>query len=81
MSNVLSSAVNRSQQHQEENSWERLESNLGLLGKKQECHLKCDAHKIPKEHSSWNAMLDILMVRKSGVPCFELWAAGYEDQT
>ena len=31
---VLSSAVNKSQQHQEENSWKHRESNPGLLGEK-----------------------------------------------
>ena len=37
--NVLSSAVNKSQQQQEKNSWERRESNPGLLGERQECYL------------------------------------------
>ena len=39
LSTDLSSAVNKSQQHQEENSWERRESNLGLLGGEQTCYL------------------------------------------
>ena len=38
MSTVLSSAVNKSQQHQDKNSLERRELNLGPLGEKQECH-------------------------------------------
>ena len=37
---VLSSGVNKSQQHQEKKSWERRESNLGPLGEKQECYLR-----------------------------------------
>ena len=37
---VLSSAVNKSEQHQEKNSWERRESNLGPLGEKQGCYLR-----------------------------------------
>ena len=36
LSTVLNSAVNKSQQHQEKNSWEHQELNLGLLGAKQE---------------------------------------------
>ena len=40
LSTVLSSAVNKSQQHQEEHSWERWESNPGLLGEKQGCYLR-----------------------------------------
>ena len=39
LSTVLSSAINESQQHQEENSWELRETNQGLLGEKQVCHL------------------------------------------
>ena len=39
LSIVLSSAINKSLQHQEENSWERQESNLGLLGEKKVCYL------------------------------------------
>ena len=39
MSSVLSSALGKSQQHQEKNSWECRESNLGLLGEKQVCYL------------------------------------------
>ena len=39
LSTVLSCAVNKSQQHQEKNYWERLKSNLGLLGEKQVCYL------------------------------------------
>ena len=39
LSTVLNSAVNKSQQHQEKNSWEHQESNLGLLGEKQVCYL------------------------------------------
>ena len=35
----LSSAINKFQQHQEKHSWERSESNLGLLGEKQVCYL------------------------------------------
>ena len=35
LSTVLSSAINKSQQHQEKNSWEDQESNPGLLGEKQ----------------------------------------------
>ena len=36
---VLSSDVIKSQQHQKKNSWERWESNQGLLGEKQECYI------------------------------------------
>ena len=36
---VLSSAINKSQQHQEKNSWECQESNPGLLGENQVCFL------------------------------------------
>ena len=39
--NVLSSAVNKYQQHQVKNSWERRESNPWQLGEKQDCYL-CD---------------------------------------
>ena len=40
LSTVLSSAVDKSQQRLEKNSWEEhRESNLGLLGKKQVCYL------------------------------------------
>ena len=38
----------------------------------------CTLH---KDHASWNAMLDISIVKKSGVPSFELGAAVYEEQT
>ena len=41
LSTVLSSANNKSQQHQDKNSWECRESNPGLLGEKQVCYL-CD---------------------------------------
>ena len=36
LSTALSSAVNKSEQHQEKNSWEYRVSNPGLLGEKQE---------------------------------------------
>ena len=36
---VLSSAVNKSQQHQDKNYFEHQESNPGLLDEKQEFHL------------------------------------------
>ena len=39
LSTDLSVAVNKSQQHREKNSWERRESNPGLLGEKQVCYL------------------------------------------
>ena len=39
LSTLISSAVNKSQQHQDKNSWECRESNPGLLGEKQVCHL------------------------------------------
>ena len=39
LSTVLSSAFNKSQQHEEKNSWELRESNPELLGEKQVCHL------------------------------------------
>ena len=39
LSTVLSSAVIKYQQHREKNSWERRESNSGLLGEKQERYL------------------------------------------
>ena len=39
LSTVLSSAINKSQQHEEKNYWERRESNLMLLGEKQVCYL------------------------------------------
>ena len=38
VSTVLSIAVNKSQQHQDKNSLERREWNLGPLREKQECH-------------------------------------------
>ena len=39
LSTALSSAFNKSQKNQEKNSWERRESNPGLLGEEQECYL------------------------------------------
>ena len=39
LSTVLSSAVNKSQLHQEKNAWDCWESNPGLLGEKQGCYL------------------------------------------
>ena len=39
LSTALSSAVHKSQQHQDKNSWERWVSNPGLMGEKQECYL------------------------------------------
>ena len=39
LSTVLSSAVNKAQQHQEKNYRERRESNPGLLGEKQVCYI------------------------------------------
>ena len=39
MSTVASSAANRTQKHQEKNSWHRRELNPRLLGEKQVCHL------------------------------------------
>ena len=39
LSAVLNSAVNKSQQHQEKNSWERRDLNFGPLGENQECYL------------------------------------------
>ena len=39
LSTILSSAVDKSQQHQEKNSWQCRESNPGLLGEKQVCYL------------------------------------------
>ena len=36
LSTVLSSAVNKSQQHQEKKSWERQELNPGSLGAKRD---------------------------------------------
>ena len=39
LSTALSSAVHKSQQHQEKNSWECWVSNAGLMGEKQECYL------------------------------------------
>ena len=39
LSTVLSSDVNKSQQHLVKNSWECRESNPGLLGEKQSCYL------------------------------------------
>ena len=39
LSTVLSSAVNKSREHQEKNSWERWESNPGLMGEKQVWYL------------------------------------------
>ena len=39
LSTLLSCAVNKSQQHQEKNSWECWGSNPGLLGEKQEFYL------------------------------------------
>ena len=41
LSTVLSSAVNKSQQHQKKNSLERQGLNLGLQGAKQESSPKC----------------------------------------
>ena len=38
LSTVLSSVVNKSQQHKDKNSEECLELNLGLLGEKQVCY-------------------------------------------
>ena len=38
LSTVLSSAVNKSQQHQEKNSWEWQELNSGLRGEGQVCY-------------------------------------------
>ena len=39
LSTLLSSAANKSLQHQEKNSWDCQELNLGPLGEKQECYL------------------------------------------
>ena len=39
LSAVLSSAIDKNQQHQEKNSWEHRELNQGLLGEKQVCFL------------------------------------------
>ena len=39
LSIVLSSAFNKSQQHQEKNSWDAQELNPGLLGEQQVCCL------------------------------------------
>ena len=39
LSTVLSSAINKYQEHQEKYSLECQESNLGLLGEKQVCYL------------------------------------------
>ena len=39
MSTVLSSVINKCQQHQEKICWERWEPNPGLLGEKQVCYL------------------------------------------
>ena len=39
LSNVLSSAINKSHEHQEKNTLECRELNLGLLGEKQVCYL------------------------------------------
>ena len=38
LSTVLSSAVNKSKQHQDKNSWEHRESNPGPLGEYQKCN-------------------------------------------
>ena len=40
LSTVQSSAINKSQQHQEKNSWECQELNPGLLGEKQICYIR-----------------------------------------
>ena len=40
LSTVLSSSINKSQQHQEKNCWECRELNPGLLGEKQVCYLR-----------------------------------------
>ena len=39
LSTILSRDVNKAQQHQDKNSWERQESSMGLLDEKQECYL------------------------------------------
>ena len=39
LSTALSSAIDKSKQHEKKNSWERQQSNLGPLGEKQECYL------------------------------------------
>ena len=44
---ILSSAINKSQQHQEKNSWKRRESNPGLLVEKQVCQPLCYADPCP----------------------------------
>ena len=46
LSSVLSSAVNKSQQHQEKKSWESLELNRGLLGEEQICYAWINYHAV-----------------------------------
>ena len=48
LSNVLRSAVKKSQHYQEKNTWERQELNLRLLGEEQVCYL----HAIPPSPSN-----------------------------
>ena len=50
LSTALSNPLNKSQQHQEEHSWEPRESNPGLMGEKQDCYL-CAIQTHQPEHT------------------------------
>ena len=58
LTTILSSAVNKSQQHQETNSWECSESNRGLLGAKKECYPLCYAPPPPPRLELWSPRLN-----------------------
>ena len=61
LSTVLSSAVNKSQQHQQKNSWERQELNPGLVGGEQvwySLHAQFDLERFKhtiRAYFYWNA--------------------------
>ena len=70
LSTLLSSAVNKSQQHQEKNSREHRESNPRLLGEKQVCY-PCAMQPLPSLCLCWTGIFGKLdQARKVGCCCF-----------